>query len=168
MSSSKHINKTFSAGSTLAHRCFGLRSRTSRQSIWYRTSPCLMMQLASSCSSTMPKQKPGCRRAATLMLTKTREARLFERPKKNLVYAPALIQSMATRRYSSPRPITKGYGNHADVSLWYVIRGDRSKRLTYDAREMGGYKWYSPAEILAMDISSLDPHMHRFIRKAVA
>lgn len=64
--------------------------------------------------------------------------------------------------------ITKGYGNHTDVSLWYVIRGDRSNKLTYDAREMGGYKWYSPAEILAMDISFLDPHMHRFIRKAVA
>lgn len=64
--------------------------------------------------------------------------------------------------------ITKGYGNHTDVSLWYIIRGDSSKKLMYDAREMGGYQWLNPNEILAMDISLLDPHLHRFIRKATA
>lgn len=61
--------------------------------------------------------------------------------------------------------ITKGYGNHTDVSLWYVIRGDSGTKLTYDQREMSEYKWLSPTEILAMDITLLDPQMHRFIRK---
>jgi 8-oxo-dGTP pyrophosphatase MutT (NUDIX family) len=62
---------------------------------------------------------------------------------------------------------TIGYGNHTDVSLWYVIRGDSSDDLWYDSREMGGYKWLSPEEILAADGSQFDPHMQRFVRKIV-
>lgn len=63
---------------------------------------------------------------------------------------------------------TKGYGNHTDVSLWYVIRGDSKQRLAYDESEMSGYQWLTPDDILAMDITLLDPHLHRFIRKALA
>lgn len=60
---------------------------------------------------------------------------------------------------------TKGYGNHTDVSLWYVINGDSSLSLTYDPKEMHGYKWLTFDEVLTMDISTLDPHLHRFVRK---
>jgi len=61
--------------------------------------------------------------------------------------------------------ITKGHGEHTDVSLWYVIGGDSKQELDYDPREMNGYKWLSPSEILAIPIDELDPHMHRFVRK---
>lgn len=60
---------------------------------------------------------------------------------------------------------TKGYGSHVDVSLWYVIAGDSTRSLTYDPQEMHGYKWFTPKEILGMDIKELDPHMHRFVQK---
>ena len=60
---------------------------------------------------------------------------------------------------------TIGYGNHTDVSLWYVIRGDSSVDLWYDSREMGGYRWLNSDEILAADGSQFDPHMQRFVRK---
>jgi pimeloyl-ACP methyl ester carboxylesterase/8-oxo-dGTP pyrophosphatase MutT (NUDIX family) len=60
---------------------------------------------------------------------------------------------------------TIGYGNHTDVSLWYIIRGDSSIDLRYDSREMGGYKWFSPEEILTSDGTQFDPHIQRFIRK---
>jgi 8-oxo-dGTP pyrophosphatase MutT (NUDIX family) len=60
---------------------------------------------------------------------------------------------------------TKGYGNHTDISLWYAIRGDSNRKLKYDPAEMRSYKWLSAKQILAMDISQLDPHMHRFIQK---
>jgi len=56
-------------------------------------------------------------------------------------------------------------GSHEDVSLWYVISGDSTQPLAFDAREMGGYKWLPPAEVLDMHISQLDANMHRFIRK---
>jgi pimeloyl-ACP methyl ester carboxylesterase/8-oxo-dGTP pyrophosphatase MutT (NUDIX family) len=63
---------------------------------------------------------------------------------------------------------TIGYGNHTDVSLWYVIRGDSSVDLWYDSREMGGYKWFSPDEILTANGSQFDPHMQRFVKKFVS
>jgi 8-oxo-dGTP pyrophosphatase MutT (NUDIX family) len=60
---------------------------------------------------------------------------------------------------------TKGYGEHTDVSFWYVINGDSERLLSYDSEEMHGYKWLSLDEVLAMDITKLDPHMHRFVGK---
>ena len=60
---------------------------------------------------------------------------------------------------------TKGEGSHTDVSLWYVISGSSQVKLVYDTREMNSYKWLSLEEVLAMDITELDPNMHRFIHK---
>lgn len=54
---------------------------------------------------------------------------------------------------------------HTDVSLWYVLRGDSEKEIEYDTEEFNGYKWFGYDEILDTDISKLDPHMHRFVRK---
>jgi 8-oxo-dGTP pyrophosphatase MutT (NUDIX family) len=61
--------------------------------------------------------------------------------------------------------LTKGANPHTDVSLWYVVSGDSETTLDYDHREMNGYKWLTPDEILATEITELDPHMHRFVRK---
>jgi 8-oxo-dGTP diphosphatase len=56
-------------------------------------------------------------------------------------------------------------GEHTDVSLWFVIKGDSSHAYRYDEREMDGYAWMTPQEILGHDIQAMDPHMHRFIKK---
>ncbi len=70
-----------------------------------------------------------------------------------------------------PRPLfitvndTKGEDSHTDVSLWFIIEGDSRARLDYDSREIRDYRWLSPKQILATDISDLDPHMHRFVQK---
>ncbi len=63
---------------------------------------------------------------------------------------------------------TKGCGDHTDVSLWYVVHGDSTQVVDYDADEMHGHQWLLPTEILEMPITDLDPHMHRFIRKMQA
>ncbi len=80
-----------------------------------------------------------------------------------------IIADFGTRFGNNPLFITvtetKGDDHHIDVSLWYVIRGNSKERLTYDQREMNGYKWLSPSEVLATDIALLDPQMHRFVRK---
>lgn len=57
---------------------------------------------------------------------------------------------------------------HTDVSLWYVLEGDSSHKIIYDAQEMSGYDWLTPEEILAMDSQTLDPHLHRFVHKLSA
>lgn len=61
--------------------------------------------------------------------------------------------------------VTKGYGQHTDVSLWYVISGDSLEKLIFDEIEMNSYQWYTVDEIVALDTAILDPHMHRFVEK---
>ena len=60
---------------------------------------------------------------------------------------------------------TVGHGQHTDVSLWYVIAGNRDEQLEYDRREMNGYQWMKLDDVLATDIRKLDPCMHRFVGK---
>jgi len=60
---------------------------------------------------------------------------------------------------------TRGYGEHTDISLWYVIVGSSTTTLEFDKREMNGYKWASLETVLETPIDELDPHMHRFTRK---
>ena len=57
---------------------------------------------------------------------------------------------------------------HVDVSLWYILNGDSEKEITYDPKEFNGYKWFAHNEILKADKEKFDPHMHRFIRKALS
>lgn len=54
---------------------------------------------------------------------------------------------------------------HADVSLWYVMKGDSNARLAYDPGEFKAVRWFDYVEVLGMDIEQLDPHMHRFVGK---
>ena len=60
---------------------------------------------------------------------------------------------------------TVGHGRHTDVSLWYVIAGNRDEQLNYDKGEINGYSWLELDDVLATDIRELDPCMHRFVGK---
>lgn len=51
---------------------------------------------------------------------------------------------------------------HTDVSLWYVLRGSRSERLTYDRSEFHEVKWFHRDEV---PLDRADPEMARFLRK---
>jgi len=64
--------------------------------------------------------------------------------------------------------ITNGHDKHVDVTFWYIIKGDKTQTLDFDKREMTGYSWMTPDEILAMDSKNTDPHMHRFVQKMTA
>lgn len=57
---------------------------------------------------------------------------------------------------------------HTDVSLWYLVHGNSREVIKYDRREFNGYKWFDFNEILNIDVSELDPHMHRFIKKLMS
>ena len=51
---------------------------------------------------------------------------------------------------------------HTDVSLWYVLKGDRSATLTFDRSEFHGVRWFHRTEV---PMNRTDPHMHRFLTK---
>ncbi|MGK8524458.1 NUDIX domain-containing protein [Nocardia asteroides] len=51
---------------------------------------------------------------------------------------------------------------HEDVSLWYVIRGDRMHEHTLDPREFDGERWW---DIDGLAPSDSDPHFDRFRAK---
>jgi 8-oxo-dGTP diphosphatase len=51
---------------------------------------------------------------------------------------------------------------HTDVSLWYVLQGDRQRPLSFDAEEFNAARWFPFAEV---PLARSDPHMKRFLRK---
>ncbi|WP_067823734.1 NUDIX domain-containing protein [Nocardia inohanensis] len=51
---------------------------------------------------------------------------------------------------------------HVDVSLWYVIRGDRRREYALDPVEFDGGRWW---DLEPDGLPMTDPHMSRFVRK---
>lgn len=51
---------------------------------------------------------------------------------------------------------------HADISIWFVVRGDSTHIPNADPAEFRTLRWFSLAKIKAI---STDPHMQRFITK---
>lgn len=60
---------------------------------------------------------------------------------------------------------TQGQGEHTDVSLWYVLNADAESITSYNEEEFTAVRWLTPERVLGEPLSSLDPHMHRFVRK---
>ena len=52
--------------------------------------------------------------------------------------------------------------SHTDVSLWYVLQGDRSGALSWDAGEFRSIAWFHRDHL---PLHRSDPHMARFLRK---
>ena len=57
---------------------------------------------------------------------------------------------------------TLGYGDHTDVSLWYLLRGDSSRAIEFDRGEFHGVRWFGFDEI---PFERSDPHIRRFVAK---
>ena len=63
--------------------------------------------------------------------------------------------------------VTKTVGNvarHTDVSLWYVLRGNREKDLKFDTAEFHQIHWFQQKEL---PYERTDPHMKRFVDKVM-
>lgn len=54
---------------------------------------------------------------------------------------------------------------HTDVSMWFLLRGDRSMTLLLDRSELREARWWSRAELAAADPGRFDPHLGRFVAK---
>jgi 8-oxo-dGTP diphosphatase len=70
--------------------------------------------------------------------------------------------------FMQPNPLfitvtrTLGHGDHTDVSLWYLLRGDSSRAIEFDRGEFHGVRWFGFEEI---PFERSDPHMRRFVEK---
>lgn len=51
---------------------------------------------------------------------------------------------------------------HVDVSIWYLLRGDREQKLIYDNTEFTSVHWFHRNEV---PLERTDPHMARFLTK---
>jgi 8-oxo-dGTP diphosphatase len=51
---------------------------------------------------------------------------------------------------------------HVDVSLWYVVRADRTERIEFDREEFAEFQWFGFANV---PLHRSDPHMGRFLVK---
>ena len=51
---------------------------------------------------------------------------------------------------------------HTDVSLWYVVRGDRSSEVSFDREEFNEVRWFTFGEV---PLGRCDPHLPRFLSK---
>jgi len=69
------------------------------------------------------------------------------------IEAPLMITSAATAARTA---------GHIDVSLWYVVSGDRAQHLEYDRGEFNSINWFV---FDAIPFQRSDPHMQRFIQK---
>ena len=57
---------------------------------------------------------------------------------------------------------TGNRAGHLDVSLWYVIYGNRAQKFEYDQSEFNSINWFA---FDAIPFHRSDPHMNRFIQK---
>ena len=51
---------------------------------------------------------------------------------------------------------------HTDVSLWYVLRGDRNAELDFDDSEFHEVRWFHKDDV---PLDRTDKHMSRFLQK---
>jgi 8-oxo-dGTP diphosphatase len=51
---------------------------------------------------------------------------------------------------------------HRDVSLWYLLKGNKDCTFDFDATEFNEVKWFHKNDI---PLDQTDPHMERFLRK---
>jgi len=51
---------------------------------------------------------------------------------------------------------------HTDVSLWYVVKGDRYRPIVHDTAEFNAARWFAFADV---PLGRSDPHLSRFLDK---
>jgi 8-oxo-dGTP diphosphatase len=63
---------------------------------------------------------------------------------------------------------TRGPHSHTDVTLWFVLVGDRAETMAPDPGEFRGVGWFGLDEPIRWNTSTFDPQMHRFVAKVSA
>lgn len=60
---------------------------------------------------------------------------------------------------------TRGPDSHTDVTLWFILQGDRQAEIQMDTREASELRWFELDQQTEWPVSHFDPQMHRFAVK---
>jgi 8-oxo-dGTP diphosphatase len=63
---------------------------------------------------------------------------------------------------------TRGAHSHTDVTLWFVLHGDRQAKIDPDQREFNAVRWLRLDDEVDWAAEHFDPQMHRFVAKLMA
>jgi 8-oxo-dGTP diphosphatase len=63
---------------------------------------------------------------------------------------------------------TRGPHSHTDVTLWFVLHGDRHTQIRPDPREFNAVQWISLDDQVDWSGTHFDPEMQRFVTKLAA
>jgi len=63
---------------------------------------------------------------------------------------------------------TRGAHSHTDVTLWFVLHGDRHAEIRPDPREFNAVQWLGLDDQVDWSGAHFDPQMHRFVAKLTA
>jgi len=91
--------------------------------------------------------------------TARREAR------EELAIEPVFVEVPSRPSFITVTRTTGADRGHLDVSLWFVLVGERDMALTIDRAEFTEARWWTPADVLAADPEGFDPHYRRFVAK---
>ncbi len=60
---------------------------------------------------------------------------------------------------------TRGPDSHTDVTLWFILQGERQAEIQMDMREFSEVRWFGLDQQVEWPVSRFDPQMHRFAVK---
>lgn len=78
---------------------------------------------------------------------------------------PALLRQLETPTFLTVTQTVGPQPAHTDVSLWFVVPGNRNMALQPDPGEFRSARWWTSVEVLGQPSSRFDPHYGRFASK---
>lgn len=78
---------------------------------------------------------------------------------------PVFIEDAARPSFLTVTRTTGADRGHLDVSLWFLLVGERGMPLTIDRAEFTDARWWTPADVQAAEPERFDPHYRRFVTK---
>jgi ADP-ribose pyrophosphatase YjhB (NUDIX family) len=85
--------------------------------------------------------------------------------REELAVEPVFVEDLARPSFITVTRTTGADRGHLDVSLWFLLAGQRDMLLTIDRTEFTEARWWTPDEVLAADPARFDPHYKRFMTK---
>jgi len=85
--------------------------------------------------------------------------------REELAIEPVFIEDAARPSFITVTRTTGTDRGHLDVSLWFLLVGERVMPLTIDRAEFTDACCWTPADVLAAGPGRFDPHYWRFMTK---
>jgi len=121
--------------------------------------------MAAACWWTTSTRACGSRRAGHVKPGEHPAATARREIREELAIEPVFIEDAARPSFITVTRTTGTDRGHLDVSLWFLLVGERGMPLTIDRAEFTDACWWTPADVLAAGPGRFDPHYWRFMTK---